>query len=107
MEKTEVCFIRLYPDNPEDAVIITGLGTKKRKGEKSRVIKDILYAYFSCEKSGRPEFKSTKKSYPRDYTAAVSHKSITEPTPLEVPALSDNDKEALKRNLDELSDMFI
>ncbi len=109
MEKTEVCFIRLYPDNPEDALIINGLGTRKRKGEKSRVIKDILYAYFSREKSGRPELKSTIKSDPRDYTAAASHKTIIEPSPPlsgEMPMLSDNDKKALERNLNELSDMF-
>ncbi len=110
MEKTEVCFIRLYPDNPEDALIINGLGTRKRKGEKSRVIKDILYAYFNSEKSGRPELKSTIKSDPRDYTTAASHKAIIEPSPLlsgEMPMLSDNDKKALERNLDELSDMFM
>ncbi|HKN19071.1 MAG TPA: hypothetical protein VJW95_04675 [Dissulfurispiraceae bacterium] len=110
MEKTEVCFIRLYPDNPEDALIITYLGTRKRKGEKSRIIKDILYAYFSSEKSLRPEVKSRKKSDPPDYAAAASHKTIIEPSPIlhaEIPALSDNDKEALKRNLDELSDMFV
>ncbi|MGO9014253.1 MAG: hypothetical protein ACLQF0_04665 [Dissulfurispiraceae bacterium] len=110
MEKTEVCFIRLYPDNPEDAIIITGLGKRKRKGEKSRVIKDILYAYFSSEKSVSPGVKSIKKSDPRDYAAATSHKTIIEPSPMlhaEIPALSENDKEALKRNLDELSDMFM
>ncbi len=99
MEKTEICFIRLYPDNTEDALIIKGLGARKRKGEKSRIIKDILYAYFT-----------TKKADPRDYTAAASNKEIAEPPPLlhgEIPALSDNDKEALKRNLDQLSDMFM
>ena len=110
MEKTEVCFIRLYPDNPEDALIIAGLGTRKRKGEKSRVIKNILYAYFSSEKSGRPELKSTKKSDPQDYSTSSSHKAIIEPATLvqpEIPALSDHDKETLKKNLDELSDMFM
>lgn len=110
MEKTEICFIRLYPDNPEDALIITGIGTRKRKGEKSRVIKDILYAYFSSEKSRRPQLKSTKKSDPRDYADAASHKTIIEPATLVQPgiaALSDHDKETLKKNLDELSDMFV
>jgi len=82
MEKTEVCFIRLYPDNPEDALIITGLGTRKRKGEKSRVIKNILYAYFSGEKIERRELKSTKKPNPQAYFASTSHKKITEPTKL-------------------------
>ena len=110
MEKTEVCFIRLYPDNPEDAVVITGLGARKRKGEKSRVIKDILYAYFSCERTNRPELKSTKKLNPQNYSTSTSHKAITEPATLvqpEIPSLSDHDKETLKKNLDELSDMFM
>ncbi len=110
MEKTEVCFIRLYPDNPEDALIITGLGTRKRKGEKSRVIKNILYAYFSSEKTNRPGLKSIKKSNPQDYFTSESHKAIIESATLvqpETTALSDNDKETLKRNLDKLSDMFM
>lgn len=94
----------------KQTLIITGLGKRKRKGEKSRVIKDILYAYFSGDKSVRLEMKSIKKSDLRDYAAATSHKTIIEPAPMlhaEIPALSDNDKEALKRNLDELSDMFM
>ena len=110
MEKTEVCFIRLYPDNPQDALIIAGLGIRKRKGEKSRVIKDILYAYFSGEKIIRPELKSIKKSNPRDYSTSASLKTIIEPTTIvhpEIPALSEHDKEALKKNLDELSEMFL
>ncbi len=110
MEKIEVCFIRLYPDNPEDALIIAGLGARKRKGEKSRVIKDILYAYFSGGKTNRPELKSTKKSNPQNYFTSASHKAIIEPATLvqpEIAALSDHDKETLKKNLDELSDMFI
>jgi len=110
MEKTEVCFIRLYPDNPQDALIITGLGPRKRKGEKSRVIKDILYAHFSEEKSIRPEAKSTKKSTPQDYPTPASRKIIIEPATVvrpEIPALSDHDKETLKKNLDELSEIFV
>jgi len=104
MEKTEVCFIRLYPDNPQDALIITSLGTRKRKGEKSRVIKDILYSYFSGEKTNRPELKSIRTSNPQDYSTPASHKTIIEP---EISALSDHDKETLKKNLDELSEMFL
>ena len=110
MEKTEVCFIRLYPDNPEDALIITGLGTRKRKGEKSRVIKDILYAYFSGEKIERQELKSIKKSTPEDYSASSSHKAIIDLAARvkpEIAALSAHDKETLKKNLDELADMFV
>lgn len=89
MEKTEVCFIRLYPDNPEDALIIAGLSARKRKGEKSRVIKDILFAHFNCDTANPPEHKAVKK------TAA------------EMPSLSDHEKESLKKNLDELSDMLM
>ena len=89
MEKTEVCFIRLYPDNPEDALIIAGLSARKRKGEKSRVIKDILYAYFNTDSANPPE-----------------QKSVTKPA-AENPSLSDREKESLKRNLDELSDMLM
>jgi hypothetical protein len=99
MEKPEVCFIRLYPDNPEDALIIAGLGTRKRKGEKSRVIKDILYSYFSSGKTGR-----------HDYSTTALHGATIEQSsqhPSEIPVLSDDDKEILKKNLDELSDMFI
>jgi hypothetical protein len=110
MDKTEVCFVRLYPDNPQDALIIAGLGTRKRKGEKSRVIKDILYAYFIDEKTNRPELKSIKKSNPQDYSTSASHKTIIEPATLvqqKIPALSDHDKETLKKNLDELSEMFV
>ncbi len=110
MEKTEICFIRLYPDNPEDALIITGLGTRKRKGEKSRVIKNILYAYFSGEKIERRDLKSTKKANPQNYSASTSYKAIIEPAKLvqpEITVLSEQDKETLKKNLDELSDMFM
>jgi hypothetical protein len=110
MEKTEVCFIRLYPDNPQDALIIRGLSTRKRKGEKSRIIKDILYTHFSGEKTNRPELKSIKKSNPQDYSTSASHKAIIEPATLvqpEITALSDHDKETLKKNLDELSEMFV
>ncbi|HXW67972.1 MAG TPA: hypothetical protein VEJ88_00055 [Dissulfurispiraceae bacterium] len=110
MEKTEVCFIRLYPDNPEDALIIKGLGTRRRKGEKSRVIKDVLYAYFGREKSERPELRSTKKSDAPQHKATSSQEAITGPSPLlqaEIPALSDHEKETLKKNLDQLSEMFM
>jgi hypothetical protein len=90
--------------------IITGLGARKRKGDKSRVIKEILYAYFSSEKIERPELKSTKKIIPQDYSTSTSHKAIMEPATLvqrEIPILSDQAKETLKKNLDELSDMFM
>jgi len=110
MEKTEVCFIRLYPDNPEDALIIKGLGARRRKGEKSRVIKDVLYAYFRSENKGRPELKSTKKSDTLKYEATTSQEAIAGPLPLlqaEIPSLSDHEKETLKKNLDQLSEMFM
>ncbi len=110
MEKPDVCYIRLYPDNPEDAHIIAGLGMRKRKGEKSRLIKDILYAYFVGEKAGRLELKSTKKSNPRDYSTTAPLHAIMESSlqlPAENPALSEDDKEVLRKNLDELSDMLM
>ena len=110
MEKIEVCFIRLYPDNPEDALIITGLGARKRKGDKSRVIKDILYAYFSSEQTAQSELSSAKISSPRDYAITSSQQTIIEASsqrPTEISALSEHDKEALKRNLDELSNMLM
>lgn len=106
MEKIEVCFIRLYPDNPEDALIISGLGGRKRKGEKSRVIKDILHRYFIREQTSRPTMKS---AVPDDPTTS-SQQALMEPAaqiPAEMPVLSEHDKEALKRNLDQLSDMFM
>lgn len=108
MEKIEVCFIRLYPDNPEDALIISGLGGRKRKGEKSRVIKDILHRYFIREQTARPALKSAVP----DYSTTSPQQAMMEPAaripaPAEMPALSEHDKEALKRNLDQLSDMFM
>lgn len=105
-----MCYIRLYPDNPEDALVIAGLGTRKRKGEKSKLIKDILYAYFIGGRTNRPELKSTKKSNPRDYSIIAPLQAVMEPSlqlPAEIPALSEGDKEILKKNLDELSDMFM
>jgi len=80
MEKIEVCFIRLYTDNPEDALIIAGLGTRKRKGDKSRVIKDILYAYFTAEQTALPPSKSIKISLPPDYSTTPPQSSTLEPS---------------------------
>ncbi len=98
MEKTAICFIRLYPDNPEDALIIAGLGTRKRKGEKSRVIKDILYAHFRNKKSSLPEPPTESRKGIKGPSSQLHPKST---------ALSDDEKVTLKKNLDELSDMLM
>ncbi|MBF0557267.1 MAG: hypothetical protein HQL08_00650 [Nitrospirae bacterium] len=107
MDKIEVCFIRLYPDNPEDALIIAGLTARKRKGHKSRVIKDILYAYFSRERSAQADSKSAKEASARAYYTAPSRQAIIEELPVESTPLSEHDKEVLRKNLDELSDMLM
>jgi len=64
MEKIEVCFLRLYPDNPGDALIIAGLAARRRKGGKSRVIKDMLYAYFSREQGNSASAEPNKNTEP-------------------------------------------
>lgn len=109
MEKPEVCFIRLYHDNREDALIIAALGTRKRKGEKSKIIKDILHAHFYGEKSECPESKSPSKMTVRYHSAPSTRREIADASqflPAETSAISNEMKEVLKRNLDELSDMF-
>jgi hypothetical protein len=109
MEKPEVCFIRLYHDNREDALIIAALGARKRKGEKSKIIKDILHSYFYGEKTECPESKSTPKLTLRRHSSPSTCKEIANSSaflPAVASVISDEMKEVLKRNMDELSDMF-